>query len=334
MNRLQALPFTIETPYSLVVRQRIDRYLDNSTGLLGRILMRSEVYFPLFDDILCQHELPYELCYMAVIESALNPNAHSPAGAAGLWQFMPSTARLYGLEVNSLVDERLDPIKSTHAACRFMKVLYNNFNDWNLAIAAYNCGPSNVRKAITRSGGKTDFWSIYPYLPPETRGYLPAFIAASYAMNYADKHEIRRPDEWAMDLNGDTIMTSDRQHFEQIAHYVNVTVDELRALNPQYTMDIVPGGRLYSLTLPYQVTTDYLTHQKEILAYKQDSLIHNRRDYIEAAKVNITTYKVKKGDTLGSIAKKYHVSVAQIKKWNGLKSDMIREGQKLRIGKL
>lgn len=333
MNRLQALPFVIETPYNPVVKTYIERYLSPNNPVLGRVMARSDQYFPIFDDVLCRHELPYELCYLAVIESALNPEATSPAGAAGLWQFMPSTARLYGLEVNSLVDERRDPIRSTEAACAFLKRLYADFQDWNLAIAAYNCGPGNVKKAIARSGGKRDFWSIYPYLPSETRGYLPAFIAACYVMNYSDEHGVKPNYEGVLHVNSDTIWTMRRQHFEQIASYLDVTTDELRALNPQYRMDVIPGGKAYALCLPSEVAPDYLIKHDSILAYKADSLINTRREIIEAAKLNITTYKVKKGDNLGSIARKYHVSVAQIKKWNGLKNDMIREGQKLRIGR-
>lgn len=332
-ERLQALPFVVEVPYNPVVRRYIDSYLNPNSTLLSRILVRSQVYFPLIDDALCRYELPYELCYLPVIESALNPDARSPMGAVGLWQFIPSTGRLYGLEINSLVDERRDPIKSTEAACRFLKNLYATFGDWNLALAAYNCGPGNVNKAIARSGGKRDFWSIYPYLPRETRGYVPIYIAACYAMNYAPLHGIPESNEWTMQIDGDTIVTSERQHFEQIANYLDVTVDELRNLNPQYTMDIVPGGRPYSICLPHEVAADYIQYQDSILTWKADSLIHSRRAVIEAAKLDITTYKVKRGDSLGAIAKKYHVSVKQLKQWNGLKNDFIREGQKLRIGR-
>lgn len=334
MERLQALPFVVEMPYNPIIRRYIERYTDTNQELLARMLLRSRVYFPIFDDILCRYEMPYEFCYLPVIESALNPMARSRVGAAGLWQFMPSTARLYGLEVNSLVDERMDPIRSTDAACRYLTYLYELFHDWNLAIAAYNCGPGNVRKAISRSGGKTDFWSIYPFLPRETRGYLPAFIAAAYAMNYASLHGVKEAEDWQMEINGDTIVTSKRQHFEQVAAYLNVTMDELRALNPQYTMDILPGSRPYSLVLPYNVAPEYPSHEREILEFKADSLIYSRRAFIEAAKMNVTTYKVKRGDNLGSIARKFHVSVKQLKQWNGLKNDNIREGQKLKIGKL
>ena len=334
-ERLQELPFTIEMPYNPIVRSYIERYIDKKSPLLARMLERSQVYFPIFDDILSRYHLPYELCYLPVIESALNPNARSRMGATGLWQFMPSTGRLYGLEINSLVDERRDPIKSTEAACRYLSDLYTIFGKWNLAIAAYNCGAGNVRKAIQRSGGKQDFWSIYPYLPHETRGYVPIYIAACYAMNYAGKHGIKSKDEWTMEFRGDTIHTDKRQHFDQIAAYLDVSKEQLRELNPQYTMDILPGGRSYSLCLPHAVLTDYLAMEDSILAYKADSLINNRRATVDAAQANWSTggstYKVRKGDNLGSIAKRNHVSVAQLKRLNNLKSDAIREGQRLRI---
>lgn len=343
IQRLQALPFVIEMPYNQIVRQFINRYVGKRKEQLARLQTKSDYYFPIFDDALCRHNLPYELCYLPVIESALNPIARSPVGAAGLWQFMPGTGRIYGLEINSLVDERLDPIKSTEAACKFLKSLYATFGDWNLAIAAYNCGPGNVNKAIHRSGGKRDFWSIYPYLPRETRSYLPIFIAAAYAMNYADLHGVCPDMDLQMVMATDTIITDKRQHLDQIAAVLGIDKGELRTLNPQYTLDVLPGSRPYALCLPSENLTDYIDHELEILAYKADSLIHNRRAQIDMAQhsglnggysVNgVTYYKIKRGDTLGGIAKKFRVSVKQLKAWNNLKSDNIREGQKLRIGK-
>jgi membrane-bound lytic murein transglycosylase D len=282
------------------------------------------------------------LCYLPVIESALNPQAHSRAGAAGLWQFMPSTGRLYGLEINSLVDERMDPIKSTEAACLFLKSLYNMFGDWTLALAAYNCGPGNVNKAIHRADGKKDFWSIYPFLPAETRGYVPIFIAAAYSINYADLHGIC-PEAIEMTENTDTIQTNVRQHLLQISEILGIELDELRRLNPQYAKDVIPGGKTYSLCLPADRVTDYIDQQEVILGYRADELINNRRAEIDLAQqtglsggysVNgVTYYKIKNGDTLGGIAKKFHCSVSQIKSWNGLKSDNIRAGSTLKIKK-
>lgn len=340
--RLQALPFVIEVPYNEVVRRYIQRYVKHSPRQLASLQRKAEYYFPLFEDILGKHDLPYELCYLPVVESALNPQAHSHMGAAGLWQFMPSTGKIYGLEVNSLVDERMDPLRSTEAACRFLKSLYGIFNDWNLAIAAYNCGPGNVNKAIHRAGGKRDFWSIYPFLPSETRAYLPLFIAAAYAMNYADVHGIC-PADLQITMKTDTIVTFERQHLQQVADNLDIPLAELRRLNPQYARDILPGGKAYALCLPIEKAGLYIDQQDSILAYKAKELIHNRRDEIELLQrtsvhggysVNgVTYYKIKEGDTLGGIAKKFHVSVKQLKAWNGLKSDIIRAGKTLKIGR-
>ena len=340
-QRLQALPFVIEVPYNEVVRRYILRYVKHSPRQLAALQRKAEYYFPIFENILAKHDLPYELCYMPVIESALNPQARSHMGATGLWQFMPATGKKYGLEINSLVDERMDPIRSTEAACLFLKNLYGIFQDWNLVIAAYNCGPGNVNKAIHRAGGKRDFWSIYPFLPSETRGYLPIFIAASYAMNYAQEHGICPADPLPT-MAADTIITTHRQHLEQIADNVDIPLAELRRLNPQYPRDIIPGGKSYAICLPIEKAGMYIDLQDTILAYRAEELIHNRRDEIELlhrTSVNggysingVTYYKIKEGDTLGGIAKKFRVSVKQLKAWNGLKSDMIRAGKTLKIG--
>ena len=340
-QRLQALPFVIEVPYNEVVRRYILRYVKHSPRQLAALQRKAEYYFPIFEDILAKHDLPYELCYMPVIESALNPQARSHMGATGLWQFMPATGKKYGLEINSLVDERMDPIRSTEAACLFLKNLYAIFQDWNLVIAAYNCGPGNVNKAIHRAGGKRDFWSIYPYLPSETRGYLPIFIAASYAMNYAEAHGIC-PATPLTTMASDTIVTTQRQHLKQIADNIDIPLAELRRLNPQYPRDIIPGGKAYAICLPIEKAGLYIDKQDTILAYQAKELIHNRRDEIELlhrTSVNggysingVTYYKIKEGDTLGGIAKKFRVSVKQLKAWNGLKSDMIRAGKTLKIG--
>lgn len=340
-QRLQALPFVIEVPYNEVVRRYILRYVKHSPRQLAALQRKAEYYFPIFENILAKHDLPYELCYMPVIESALNPQARSHMGATGLWQFMPATGKKYGLEINSLVDERMDPIRSTEAACLFLKNLYGIFQDWNLVIAAYNCGPGNVNKAIHRAGGKRDFWSIYPFLPSETRGYLPIFIAASYAMNYAQEHGICPADPLPT-MAADTIITTHRQHLKQIADNIDIPLAELRRLNPQYPRDIIPGGKSYAICLPIEKAGMYIDLQDTILAYRAEELIHNRRDEIELLhrtsvsggySINgVTYYKIKEGDTLGGIAKKFRVSVKQLKAWNGLKSDMIRAGKTLKIG--
>lgn len=339
--RLQALPLVVEVPYNEVVRRYILRYVKHSPRQLAALQRKSEYYFPIFEDIIARHQLPYELCYLSIVESALNPQARSHMGAAGLWQFMPATGKRYGLEVNSLVDERMDPIRATEAACRYLSDLYGIFNDWNLAIAAYNCGPGNVNKAIHRAGGKRDFWSIYPFLPKETRGYLPIFIAVVYAMNYAEMHGIC-PSEPLLTMASDTIVTNQRQHLKQIAENLDIPLSELRRLNPQYPRDIIPGNKDYAICLPIEKTGAYIDNEHAILAYQADELINNRRAEIELLQrtsvyggysINgITYYKIKEGDTLGGIAQKFHVSVKQLKAWNGLKSDAIRAGNTLKIG--
>ena len=339
-ERLQALPFIIEVPYNEVVRRYILRYVKHNPRQLASLQRKAEYYFPIFEDILGKHDLPFELAYLPVIESALNPQARSHMGAVGLWQFMPATGKKYGLEINSLIDERMDPIRSTEAACLFLKALYAIFNDWNLVIAAYNCGPGNVNKAIHRAGGKRDFWSIYPFLPKETRGYLPIFIAASYAMNYADIHGICPATNLHYPIT-DTIVTTHRQHLKQIAANLDITIEELRRLNPQYARDIVPGGKDYALCLPIEISGAYIDQQDSILAYQAKELIHNRRaeiDLMQKTGLNggysvngVTYYKIKEGDTLGGIAAKFHVSVKRLKAFNGLTSDLIRAGKTLKI---
>ena len=302
----------------------------------------SEYYFPIVEEALGRYQLPYELKYVPIIESALNPMARSRVGAAGLWQFMPATGKLYGLEINSLVDERMDPIRSTEAACRFLKSLYSVYHDWNLVIAAYNCGGGNVNKAIHRAGGKRDFWSIYPYLPRETRNYLPIFIAANYAMTYGEEHGICKA-RIERTMLTDTIRTNHRLHLQQVGEKLKIDMEELRRLNPQYSQDILPGGNEYTLCLPSEKAGQFIDMQDSIYAYKVDSLINNRRAEIDMAKVTsitgayrvngVTYYTIKRGDTLGGIAKKFHCSVKQIKQWNGLSSDNIRDGKKLKICK-
>ncbi len=340
--RLQALPCVIELPYNERVRAFILRYVKRNPKQVARMMRMSEYYFPLFEEVLARYNLPYELKYLPIIESALNPMARSYVGAAGLWQFMPGTGKLFGLEINSLVDERMDPVKSTEAACRFLSSMYAIYHDWNLVIAAYNCGGGNVNKAIKRAGGKRDFWSIYPYLPRETRNYVPIFIAANYAMNYGQEHGIcKAPLEKTMLT--DTIATTRRLHLQQVSENLDIPMDELRRLNPQYSRDILPGGSVYTLCLPSEKVGPYIEQEDSILAYKADSLINNRRAEIDLAKVTginggyrvngVTYYTIKRGDTLGGIAKKFHCTVKQLKAWNGLKSDNIREGKKLKICK-
>ena len=340
--RLQDLRCVIELPYNERVRAFILRYVKRSPKQVARMMRMSEYYFPIFEEYLTRYELPYELKYLPIIESALNPVARSYVGAAGLWQFMPATGKLFGLEINSLVDERMDPLKATDAACRFLLAMHNIYFDWNLVIAAYNCGAGNVNKAIRRAGGKRDFWSIYPFLPRETRNYVPIFIAANYAMNYGQEHGIcKAPVEKAMLT--DTICTTRRMHLQQVSDNLGIDIAELRRLNPQYSRDILPGGTQYTLCLPSEKMGLFIDMQDSILAYKADSLINNRRAEIDLAKITgingayrvngVTYYTIKNGDTLGVIAKKFHCTVKQLRQWNGLKNDNIRAGKKLKICK-
>ena len=343
-KKLAALPCVIEMPYNTVVKRYIEMYLGRPKQLAA-LKRLSEYYFPYFEDQLTTRGLPQELKYLAVIESALNANIYSRVGAAGLWQFMPSTGKHYGLEVNSLIDERLDPYKSTVAACRMLRSLYRVYGDWNLAIASYNCGPGNVNRAIHRSNGKKDFWEIYPWLPAETRGYLPCFIAATFVLSYANEFGICPENlveenklthkQQLMPLLVDTVMTDKRQHLKQTADVVGIPLEELRKLNPQYMKDIIPGGKAYPLVLPVELVGAYIDLQDTIVKYMADSLINSRREEIQQARVtpNARTHKVKKGDTLGGIAKRYHCTVKQLQTWNGLKGTNIRIGQVLKIKK-
>ena len=338
--RLSALPYVMEMPYNDKVRSFIDLYVVRRRQQLSRLLGLSEYYFPIFEEALNRYGLPLELKNLPIIESALNPTIISRAGAAGLWQFMVATGRMYGLEINSLIDERCDPIKSTDAACRYLKDLYAIYGDWHLVIAAYNCGPGNVNKAIRRAGGKRDYWAIYPYLPRETRGYVPIFIGANYATNYECEHNVC-PQDIDMPLLIDTIHTNKRMHLQQVAHVLDIPIELLRNLNPQYRRDILPGGKYYTLCLPVQYAELFIVKENEVLAYKADELINNRRAEIDLAQKsshtygsgNVIYYKVRSGNTLGGIAQKYRVSVSQLKRWNNLKGTTIRIGQTLRIYK-
>ena len=343
-TKLATLPCVIEMPYNSIVKRYIEMYLGRPKQLAA-LRRLSEYYFPYFEDQLTSRGLPQELKYLAVIESALNANIYSRVGAAGLWQFMPATGKHYGLEINSLVDERLDPYKSTVAACKMLRSLYRVYGDWNLAIASYNCGPGNVNRAIHRSGGKKDFWEIYPWLPAETRGYLPCFIAATFVLSYADEFGFcpqmlveenkLTHKEQIMALLTDTVHTNKRQHLRQTADVLGIPLVELRKLNPQYMQQIIPGGKDYTLVLPIELVGAYIDAEEQILSYMADSLVNNRREEIQEALVKPAerTHKVKPGDTLGGIAKRYHCTVKQLQTWNGLKGTNIRVGQVLKVKK-
>lgn len=345
-RRLAAMPTVIEMPFNSVVRKYIDMYTQKRRSLVENMLGMSLYYMPIFEQALEREGLPLELKYLPIIESALNPDAVSRAGATGLWQFMLPTARGLGMEVSSLVDERRDPIRSSEMAAKYLHQLYDIYHDWSLAIAAYNCGPGNVNKALRRAGGgKHDFWNIYYLLPAETRGYVPCFIAANYVMTYYGKHNIspalaRKP------ILTDTISVSHRVHFEQISEVLNIPVDGIRLLNPQFRENLIPGDiRPYTLTLPSQQVYSYIISEDSILACNADK--YQRRTTVEPNDGSQPTvdpsdpnvewvdtevvkwHKVRKGETFGSIARKYGVTASSIKSANGIKR--LRRGRTIKI---
>ena len=339
-SRLTKMPCLMEMPYNSSVRSFIDLYTIRKRRQMEFMLGMSEYYFPVFEQVLSANNLPLELKYLSIIESALNPTVLSRMGAAGLWQLMIATGRMYGLEINSLVDERMSPVKATNAAAHFLKDLYSIYGDWNLVIASYNCGPGNVNKAIRRAGGKRDFWEIYPYLPRETRSYVPVFIAANYSIHYAAQHNLCAA-QVNMPVLTDTIMIHQRIHFEQIASVLNLPIEEIRLLNPQFRKDIIPGDiKPYSLCLPLNYANNFIDKYTEVISYKADSLINNRRSEIEVPQQlamspgssgRVIYHKVKRGETLGEIAARYGVALTKLKKWNNISKSTIGIGQRLKI---
>lgn len=370
-DRLSKMNTVIEMPFNQIVRSYIDRYTSKGRATVSTLLGLSLYYMPIFEQALEEEGLPIELKYLPIIESALNPNAVSKAGAAGLWQFIVATGKGYDLEISSLVDERRDPYKSSHKAAKLLKSLFETYGDWSLAIAAYNCGPGTLNKAIRRAGGDPnshDFWSIYYYLPAETRGYVPMFIAANYVMNYYPYHNIS-PVLATKPLITDTLMIADRIHFEQISNVLDIPVDELRVLNPQFRADIIPGrpDRRYTLVLPSQQIHAYIMSEDAIKNYNaeryaqrinvepgdkpgevvetvivEDTFIAEEVP-LEPAAGNQTPrrsassdsktvmHKVEPGETLATIAEKYNVSPEDIKAWNNMSRNSVRTGQQLRV---
>lgn len=338
INRLAKLPTVMEMPYNQIVRSFIDLYSQKRREQVSSMLGLANFYFPLFEEELAKNHMPIELKYLPVIESALNPTALSRAGASGLWQFMYSTGKIYDLNVDSFVDERRDPIKSTKAAVAYLKDLHSIYGDWHLAIAAYNCGPGNVNKAIRRANDKRDFWEIYNFLPRETRGYVPAFIAATYIMNYYNDHEIC-PRKTQLNMVTDTVQVNQMMHFEQISQILSISTDEIRALNPQYKMDIVPGNvSRQTLRLPMNAALAFHCNSDSICSYRANDFLVNTRRTVEvgnyasaSGKSRVVTHKVRRGETLGKVAQRYGVTSAQVKKWNGLRKNTLKSGQRLRI---
>ena len=339
-KRLAALPTIVRMPYNNMVRACIDRYTKKGRSQVSYLLGISEFYFPIIEEEIDRIGVPHELKYLPIIESALNPKATSRMGAKGLWQFMFTTGKLYGLKANNYIDERFDPAKATTAALLYLKDLYDMFQNWELAIAAYNCGPGNVKKAIKRSGGSTDFWKIYPWLPRETRGYLPGFIAASYIMTYYEDHGIC-PMEPEMPIATDTIHINKNLHFNQIVEVCGADIEEIRTLNPQYLKDIIPGeNETYILRLTNNTITKFVENEDTVYKHKADKYFPKAdiEKMLKEAKENngagnLIRHKIKNGETLGSIALKYRVSVKKIMKWNNLRNSNIRAGKYLKIYK-
>lgn len=331
IQRLKAMNSFIDLPYNSIVRNYIILYSEKMAKVMPEMLGLCNYYMPIFEEIFNEHDMPEELKALAIIESALNPTAVSRAGAKGMWQFMYSTAKLYGLTINSFVDERFDPVKSAHAVAEYLEDAYKIFGDWNLAIASYNCGAGNVNKAIRRSGGKRAFWDIYPYLPRETRGYVPAFVGALYIMNYYKEYGIV-PEQVELPAVTDTFRIHKMLHFKQVSDLAGVPMESLKNLNPQYRHEIVPGNeKEYILRIPYQYSNSFIDHEDSLYSYKADEffnpvVIKKIKDGGDGERI---VYKVKNGDVLGSIAIRYRCSVSQIKRWNNLRSDNIRIGQRL-----
>ena len=351
IDRLRRMPTIIEMPYNEVVQKFIDRYSGRLRHSVSYMLGASNFYMPIFEEALETYGLPLELKYLPVIESALNPTAVSRVGATGLWQFMLATGKRYGLEVNSLVDDRRDPIKSSYAAANYLKDLYKVFGDWNLVIAAYNCGPDQINKAIHRAKGSKDYWQIYPYLPKETRGYVPAFIAANYIMTYYCEHNIC-PMTTRLPAKTDTVMVDRNVHLEQIAAVCNIDIEQLRTLNPSYRKNLVPGvTKLSAIRLPQTEVGKFIDMQDSIYAYNAEALFTKRatvevnddaptykrstssrsRSTKKRTSSRGKTVTIKSGQTLSEIAKKNGTTVAKLKKLNGLKGTNIRAGKKLRV---
>lgn len=342
-ERIEAMNSLIPLTYNSQVQAFIRVYASRNREKVEVMLGLAEYYFPMFEEVLSIYDMPLELKYLAIIESALNPRATSPVGAGGLWQFMPSTGRMYKLYISSFIDDRRDPYKSTHAAAQYLQSLHGMFGDWLLALASYNCGPGNVRKAITRAGGKRNFWDIYPYLPRETRGYVPAFIAAYYVFEHAVDHNLF-PRDIEFPSVTDTLMITKKLHLQQVADVLNVPLKALQDLNPHLRANIIPDSEQgYALYLPIEYVSPFLQFQDSIHAYK-DSVFFNKEalhkvaasatNYYGGASTKNRTpvyYYVKSGDNLSLIASWYDVNVNALKQWNGLRTNNLRIGQKITV---
>ena len=351
IDRLSRIPAIMEMPYNNIVRKFIDQYTGRLRHSVSYMLGATNFYIPIFEEALALYDLPLELKFLPVIESALDPTAVSRKGATGLWQFMLATAKRYDLKINSLVDERRDPIKSSFAAAQYLSDLYKVYGDWNLVIAAYNCGPTSLNKAIHRAGGSKDYWTIYPYLPKETRGYVPAFIAANYVMNYYCEHNICPMRAKLLESN-DTVAVSKELHLEQVAAVCGVEMDKLKAFNPQYKTSIVPGNSYECvLRLPSEAALRFIDLGDSVYSYRSGELLTKRKtvevDEEELAKQTSTrkyssstrrrsrsrgkSITIKSGQTLSEIAEKYGTTVSKLRRLNGIKGSNIRAGKKIKV---
>ena len=335
IDRLSRIPSIIEMPFNEVVKRYIEAYTGRLRNKVSFMLAAANFYMPIFEEALDTYDLPMELKYLPIIESALNPKAVSRQRATGLWQFMLRTSQSYGLETNSLVEERFDPQKSTWAAVRYLKDLFEIYKDWNLVLAAYNCGPGNVNKAIRRAGGSTDYWQLYPYLPKETRGYVPGFIAVNYVMTYYCEHGIC-PMDSQLPAVSDTVHINKDLHLQQVAGVCNIDIEQLRSLNPQYKKDVIPGkSKVYALRLPNNMATTFIEREDSIYAYEAKKYL-NKRTTVAVSDGSTNTkgakyHKIKSGETLGGIAARYGVSVKQIRNLNGISGNNIRAGKTIRV---
>ena len=333
LSRLNArTPFNIE--YNPSLENVIKSYLKNRRKSMAKLMALSDYYFPLFEESLDNYNIPLEVKYLAIVESALKPRARSRVGATGLWQFMFGTGKEYGLNVSSYVDERSDPVKSTEAASKYLAKLYEIFGDWDLALAAYNSGPGNVTKAIRRSGGYENYWNIRPHLPRETAGYLPAFLATMYIFEFAEEHGFQKERPQYHYVETDTIRVKQMITLDQVSELVGVPIEELQFLNPSYKLDIIPfiKDENYTLRLPREAVGKFVSNEEAIYAFVEEEFKKREKplpQFFEAdTKIR---YRVRSGDYLGKIARRYGVRVSQIKRWNGLRSNNIRVGQRLTI---
>ncbi|WP_456376078.1 LysM peptidoglycan-binding domain-containing protein [Lutibacter sp.] len=325
-------PFHIE--YNPQLEQIIKTYLKRRKSSFSGLLEKARYYFPMFEEQLDKYDIPLEMKYLAIVESALKPRARSRVGATGLWQFMYQTGKQFNLNVSSYVDERSDPYRATEAACKYLASLYKIFGDWDLALAAYNSGPGNVSKAIRRSGGSKNYWNIRHNLPRETAGYVPAFYATLYIFEYAEEHNIKAKESALSYFETDTVQVQRQLTFEQIYETLNVDIEVLQFLNPQYKLDIIPyiKGKNYTLALPVKDIGNFISNEQQIYTYASIEDAKREKPLPKYMEMNDRIrYRVRSGDYLGKIANKYGVSVAKIKRWNNLRSTRLRIGQRLTI---